>query len=120
MTINVFDKFIGTNIWLLVFDKSTKYPISAEEQYYAHILGEDPYNNNYYKVEYISALIVECEYPEEDLYTEEFLTGYHGSLGQFDTMYINLDNIQLVTPTEMISTEDLMDILQQKFSDTVF
>lgn len=120
MTANVFDKFIGTDIWVLVIDKDTKYPNSAEDQYYAHILGEDPYHPDYYKVEYISALIVECEYPEEDLYTEEFLAGYQGSLGQFDDMYINLDDIQMVTPKEMMSTEELLDILQQKFSDTEF
>ena len=104
-TNNPFERFVDKDLWVLVVSKDSKNPRSAEDQYYMHILTKGA---NYWqcKVECISALIVECEYPDEDLYFEEYLTGYHGSRGEFDDTYVNLDEFQLVDPPETLTTDE--------------
>ena len=107
----LFDRFLGKNIWVRVTN-------SAKDYYYVRFKTKRS-DERVYAVDSILALIVDCDNPGEDLYTEEFFAGCNGALGIFDDALVDIDDLRLTDPIESLTDNEMHEILQQKFGESL-
>lgn len=107
----LFDRFLGKDIWVRVTN-------SSKADYYVRFKTKRS-DERVYAVDSILALIVECDNPEEDLYTEELFDGCNGALGIFDNAWVDIDDLRLTDPIEYITDNEMHEILQQTFGEFI-
>lgn len=106
---NQFDRFIGKDLWVRVAN-------DAGDMYYLRLYRK--LDMSTCTASCLSAAVIDEDV--SNLTFEQVIEGARGASGEFYWTSVNLNDLQLVTPVEVLTSGELQEILKQKIPEELY